>query len=68
MMHYERVHSDLEQVEKTIKLALKSAADSETERMALEESLGLIQQAKETCRLAQKESIQAVFSQGMNLK
>lgn len=68
MLHYERVHSDLEQAEKTIKLALKSAVDSETERTALEASLELVEQAKETCRLAQKESIQAFFSQGMNLR
>lgn len=66
MLHYERVNSDLAQAEKTIKLALKSASDSEMERTALEESLKLVRQAKEKCRFAQKESIQAVWTRGMS--
>ena len=68
MLHYERVNADLAQAEKTIQLALKSDVDSETERTALEESLELIRQAKETCRQAQKESMQAVFTRGINLR
>ena len=47
MMHYERVRTDLSQAEKTIKTALRFTIDSETEKAALEEALGLVQQAKE---------------------
>lgn len=67
-MHYERVASDLWQAEKTIKMALKAADDSETEKAALKESLELIQQASKKCQLAQKDSIQKIFTQGMNLQ
>ena len=64
-MHYERVSSDLQQAERTISMALRSTIDSET---ALEESLALIQRATEKCRLAQAESIQKTFSQGMSME
>lgn len=64
-MHYERVASDLQQAEKTIKMALKAACNSETEKTALQESLELVKQAREKCRLAQAESIQEIFTQGM---
>ena len=68
MMHYEHVNAALAQAEKTLKAALKSTVDSEAEKTALEESLKLIQQAKEKCRLAQKEALQTVFTQGMTLQ
>lgn len=61
MLHYERVRDDLTQAEKTLKIALKSTIDSEAEKTALQESLELIHQAKEKCRLAQKETLQTVF-------
>ncbi|WP_270810022.1 hypothetical protein [Hungatella effluvii] len=64
MVHYDRVKDDLAQAEKTIKIALKSATDCETEKIALTESLELLQQAQEKCRLAQKETVQMVFTQG----
>lgn len=68
MMHYERVNTDLTQAEKTLKAALKSTVDSETEKTALQESLELIQQAKEKYRLAQKESLETVFTRGMTMQ
>lgn len=68
MMHYERVRTDLSQAERTIKTALSSTVDSEAEKMALEEALGLVQQAKDICRAAQKESIQAQITQGMGMQ
>lgn len=68
MMHYERVNTDLTQAKKTLKAALKSTADSETEKTALQEALELIQQAREKCRLAQKESLETVFTQGMTMQ
>ena len=67
-MHYERVRSDLQQAERTIIIALRSNIDLETEKRALEESLNLVQQAAEKCRLAQAESIQKTFSQGMSME
>ncbi len=67
-MHYERVRRDLQQAERTIVMALRSNIDSETEKRALEESLNLVQQATERCRLAQAESIRETFSQGMNME
>ena len=51
-MHYERVRSDLQQAERTISMALRLTRESETEKRALEESLNLVQQAAEKCRLA----------------
>ena len=68
LMHYERVRWDLVQAENTIKMELKSTSDSETEKRALEESLELIRQAAEKCRLAQAEAVRAAFSQGMNME
>ena len=68
MMYYERVRTDLSQAERTIKTALRSTADSETEKTALEEALGLVQQAKDICRVAQKESIRAQITQGMGMQ
>ena len=67
MMHYERVRTDLSQAEKTIKTALRSTVDSETEKAALEEALELVQQAKEKCRMVQEESMQALFTRGMKM-
>ena len=67
-MHYERVSSDLQQAERTISMALRSTIDSETEKRALEESLNLVQQAAEKCRLVQAESVQKTFSQGMSME
>ena len=49
-------------------MALKAADDSETEKAALKESLELIQQASKKCQLAQKDSIQKIFTQGLNLQ
>lgn len=37
MMHYERVRADLAQAKRTLKTALGSEMDSETERAALED-------------------------------
>ena len=68
MMHYGRVRSDLQQAERTISKALRSNIVSETEKRALEESLNLVQQATERCRLAQAESVRETFSQGMNME
>ena len=67
-MHYERVHSELQQAERTIIMALRSNIDSETEKRALEESLNLVQEAAEKCRLVQAESVQKTFSQGMSME
>ena len=68
MMYYERVRSDLQQAERTIIIALRSNIDLETEKRALEESLNLVQEAAEKCRLAQAESIRKTFSQGMSME
>ena len=65
-MHYERVRSDLQRAERTIIMALRSNIDSEIEKRALEESLNLVQEAAEKCRLAQAESVRKIFSQGMS--
>ena len=67
-MYYERVRSDLQQAERTIIIALRSNIDLETEKRALEESLYLVQEAAEKCRLAQAESIRKTFSQGMSME
>ena len=67
-MYYERVRSDLQQAERTIIIALRSNIDLETEKRALEESLKLVQEAAEKCRLAQAESIRKTFSQGMSME
>ncbi|GKH04126.1 hypothetical protein CE91St54_28940 [Hungatella hathewayi] len=67
-MYYERVRSDLQQAERTIIIALRSNIDLETEKRALEESLNLVQEAAEKCRLAQAESIRKTFSQGMSME
>lgn len=67
-MHYERVRSDLQQAERTIIMALRSNIDSEIEKRALEESLNLVQEAAEKCRLVQAESVQKTFSQGMSME
>ena len=68
MMHYGRVRSDLQQAERTIIIALRSNIELETEKRALEESLNLVQEAAEKCRLAQAESIRKTFSQGMSME
>lgn len=68
MMHYERVRTDLSQAERTIKTALRSTVDSETEKTELEEALALVQQAIDICRVAQKKSIQAQITQGMEMQ
>lgn len=67
MLHYEHVDNDLIQAEKTIRMALKSECDTVSEKAALEEALNLVEKARETCRLAQKESITALFTQNMNM-
>ena len=67
-MHYERVRSDLQQAERTIIMALRSNIDSEIEKRALEESLNLVQEAAEKCRLVQAESVQKKFSLGMSME
>ena len=67
-MYYERVRSDLQQAERTIIIALRSNIDLETEKRALEESLNLVQEAAEKCRLAQAESLRKTFSQGMSME
>ncbi len=67
-MHYERVRNDLQQAERAISMALRSNIDSETEKRALEESLNLVQEAAEKCRLAQAESVRKTFSQGMSME
>ena len=67
-MYYERVRSDLQQAERTIIIALRSNIDLETEKRALEESLNLVQEAAEKCRLAQAEPIRKTFSQGMSME
>ena len=67
-MHYERVRSDLQRAERTIIMALRSNIDSEIEKRALEESLNLVQEAAEKCRLVQAESVQKTFSQGMSME
>ena len=67
-MYYERVRSDLQQAERTIIIALRSNIDLETEKRALEESLNLVQEVAEKCRLVQAESVQMTFSQGMSME
>ena len=42
--------------------------DSEAEKTALEEALGLVQQARDICRVAQKASIQVQITQGMEMQ
>ena len=49
-------------------MALRSNIDSEIEKRALEESLNLVQEAAEKCRLAQAESVQKTFSQGISME
>ena len=66
-MHYERVRNDLQQAERTISMALRSNIDPAPGKRALEESLNLVQQAVEKCRLAQAKSVQKTFSQGMSM-
>ncbi|RHB66146.1 hypothetical protein [Hungatella hathewayi] len=67
-MYYERVRSDLQQAERTIIIALRSNIDLETEKRALEESLNLVQEVAEKCRLVQAESVQKTFLQGMSME
>lgn len=67
MLHYEHVDNDLIQAEKTIRMALKSECDTASEKAALEEALNLVEKARETCRLVQKESITGLFTQNMNM-
>ena len=67
-MYYERVRSDLQQAERTIIIALRSNIDLETEKRALEESLNLVQEVAEKCRLVQAEPVQKTFSQGMSME
>lgn len=42
-------------------MALRANIDSETEKIALEESLSLIKQAEKKCRWAQAESVRETF-------
>lgn len=65
MLQYERVDADLSQAEKTIRLALRSDCDTAAEKEALRESLQLVERARETCRLAQKEMLEKIITQSM---
>lgn len=67
MLHYNRVHTALLQAEQTLKMALRSKCDTEAEVTALRESLELIQEAREKCRLAQKESVIGVIHGGIKM-
>lgn len=67
MMHYERIRADLAQAKRTLKTALRSEMDSETERAALEEAFGLLQQAEKKCLTARQESMQKLFSPVMKM-
>ena len=65
MLHYERVETDLSQAEKTIRSALRSECDTEAEKEALQEALELVEKARETCRVAQKETLDKIITQSM---
>ena len=49
-------------------MALRSSIDSETEKKTLEESLKLVQEAAEKCRLAQAEAVRETFLKGMSME
>ena len=61
MLYYERVEKDLSQAERTIRSALRSECDTEPEKEALE----LVEKARETCRVAQKETLEKIITQSM---
>ena len=65
MLQYERVDADLFQAEKTIRSALRSECDTDDEKEALREALELVERARETCRLAQKEMLEKIITQSM---
>lgn len=68
MMHYKDVEEDLQRAEETIKTALRSKMDTETDKKALGEALELVQQAGEKCRLAQNEFLQENVFGGMRMQ
>lgn len=68
MMHYKEVEEDLQRAEETIKTALRSKMDTETDKKALREALELVQQAGEKCRLAQNEFLQENVFGGMRMQ
>lgn len=68
MMHYKDVEEDLQRAEETIKTALRSKMDTETDKKALREALELVQQAGEKCRLAQNEFLQENVFGGMRMQ
>ena len=65
MLQYERVDTDLSLAEKTIRSALRSECDTDAEKEALREALELVGKARETCRLAQKETLEKIIAQSM---
>ncbi len=65
MLHYERVETDLSQTEKTIRSALRSECDTEAEKESLQEALELVEKARETCRAAQKKTLEKIITQSM---
>ena len=65
MLQYERVDADLFQAEKTIRSALRSECDTDDEKEALREALELVERARETFRLAQKEMLEKIITQSM---
>lgn len=65
MLQYERVDADLSQAEKTIHSALRSECDTDAEKEALREALELVERARETCRLAQKVTLETIITQSM---
>ena len=65
MLQYERVDADLYQAEKTIRSALRSECDTVAKKEALREALELVEKTRETCRLAQKETLEKIITQSM---
>lgn len=68
MMHYRYVADALDQAEETIKTALRSEMDTETDKKALGEALELVRQAGEKCRSAQNEFLQETVFSGIRMQ
>lgn len=66
MISYEQVCDDLTQAQKSISLFMKSECFTENEKETLKKSLELVEEAKENCRLVQKEQINSLIAQSMN--
>lgn len=66
MVDYEQVYDDLTQAQKSISLFMKSECITETEKEVLKKSLELVEEAKENCRLVQKEHINSLIAHSMN--